>query len=75
MRTLPLTVPYEVCDTDTLGCTELYTKLAVPANFVLPQNVSLANDYSKLRKALVACTRSDNPSPGKNFYLVDWMHW
>ncbi len=26
-------------------------KLAVPANFVLPENVSLANDYTMLQKA------------------------
>ncbi len=29
----------------------IYMELAVPANFVLPENVSLANDYTMLQKA------------------------
>ncbi len=29
---------------------KLYEKLAVPANFVLPENVPLANDYTMLQK-------------------------
>ncbi len=30
---------------------KIYRELAVPANFVLPKNVSLANDYTMLQKA------------------------
>ncbi len=36
-----------------LKFSQFIDQLAVPANFVLPENVSLANDYTMLQKVLV----------------------